>query len=160
MTRSPSCGPRAPPRPISPPTSTSCCRSEVRVSMLTSLSIPSPSDAIWYLGPVPIRGYALSIILGIIVAIWLAERRWVARGGQSGEIADLAVWGIPFGLIGGRLYHVLTDNNLYFGEGRNPIEALYIWRGGLGIWGAIAMGALGIIIAARRKGIRLLPVLD
>jgi prolipoprotein diacylglyceryl transferase len=109
---------------------------------------------------VPIRGYALSIILGIIVAIWLAERRWVARGGQSGEIADLAVWGIPFGLIGGRLYHVLTDNNLYFGEGRNPIEALYIWRGGLGIWGAIAMGALGIIIAARRKGIRLLPVLD
>jgi prolipoprotein diacylglyceryl transferase len=128
--------------------------------MLTSLSIPSPSDAIWYLGPVPIRGYALSIILGIIVAIWLAERRWVARGGQSGEIADLAVWGIPFGLIGGRLYHVLTDNNLYFGEGRNPIEALYIWRGGLGIWGAIAMGALGIIIAARRKGIRLLPVLD
>jgi prolipoprotein diacylglyceryl transferase len=132
----------------------------MRVSMLTSLSIPSPSDAIWYLGPVPIRGYALSIILGIIVAIWLAERRWVARGGQSGEIADLAVWGIPFGLIGGRLYHVLTDNNLYFGEGRNPIEALYIWRGGLGIWGAIAMGALGIIIAARRKGIRLLPVLD
>ena len=128
--------------------------------MLTSLSIPSPSNGIWYLGPVPIRGYALSIILGIIVAIWLAERRWVARGGQSGEIADLAVWGIPFGLIGGRLYHVLTDNNLYFGEGRNPIEALYIWRGGLGIWGAIAMGALGIIIAARRKGIRLLPVLD
>ena len=128
--------------------------------MLTSLSIPSPSDAIWYLGPVPIRGYALSIILGIIVAIWLAERRWVARGGQSGEIADLAVWGIPFGLIGGRLYHVLTDHNLYFGEGQHPIEALYIWRGGLGIWGAIAMGALGIIIAARRKGIRLLPVLD
>ena len=128
--------------------------------MLTSLSIPSPSDAIWYLGPVPIRGYALSIILGIIVAIWLAERRWVARGGQQGEIADLAVWGIPFGLIGGRLYHVLTDNSLYFGEGRNPIEALYIWRGGLGIWGAIAMGALGIIIGARRKGIRLLPVLD
>jgi prolipoprotein diacylglyceryl transferase len=55
---------------------------------------------------------------------------------------------------------VPTDNNLDFGEGRNPIEALYIWRGGLGIWGAIAMGALGIIIAARRKGIRLLPVLD
>ncbi len=128
--------------------------------MLTSLSIPSPSNGIWYLGPVPIRGYALSIILGIIVAIWLAERRWVARGGKSGEIADLAVWGIPFGLIGGRLYHVLTDHNLYFGEGKHPIEALYIWRGGLGIWGAIAMGALGIIIAARRKGIRLLPVLD
>jgi prolipoprotein diacylglyceryl transferase len=128
--------------------------------MLTPLSIPSPSNAIWYLGPVPIRGYALAIILGIIVAIWLAERRWVARGGRSGDISDLAVWGIPFGLVGGRLYHVLTDSNLYFGEGRNPIEALYIWRGGLGIWGAIALGAVGIMIGARRKGIRLLPVLD
>ena len=128
--------------------------------MLTPLSIPSPSNAIWYLGPVPIRGYALAIILGIVVAIWLAERRWVARGGRPGDISDLAVWGIPFGLVGGRLYHVLTDSNLYFGEGRNPIEALYIWRGGLGIWGAIALGALGIIIGARRKGIRLLPVLD
>jgi prolipoprotein diacylglyceryl transferase len=128
--------------------------------MLTSLSIPSPSNGIWYLGPVPIRGYALAIILGIIVSIWLAERRWVARGGRPGDISDLAIWGIPFGLIGGRLYHVLTDNGLYFGEGRNSIEALYIWRGGLGIWGAIALGALGIMIGARRKGIRLLPVLD
>ena len=128
--------------------------------MLTSLSIPSPSNGIWYLGPVPVRGYALSIILGIIVAIWLAERRWVARGGRPGDISDLAVWGVPFGLVGGRLYHVLTDSSLYFGEGRNPVEALYIWRGGLGIWGAIALGALGIIVGARRKGIRLLPVLD
>jgi prolipoprotein diacylglyceryl transferase len=128
--------------------------------MLTSLAIPSPSNGIWYLGPVPIRGYALSIILGIIVAIWLAERRWVARGGRPGDISDLAVWGVPFGLVGGRLYHVLTDSSLYFGEGRNPVEALYIWRGGLGIWGAIALGTLGVIIGARRKGIRLLPVLD
>jgi prolipoprotein diacylglyceryl transferase len=128
--------------------------------MLTSLAIPSPSNGIWYLGPVPIRGYALSIILGIIVAIWLAERRWVARGGRPGDVSDLAVWGVPFGLVGGRLYHVLTDHALYFGEGRNPVEALYIWRGGLGIWGAIALGSLGIIIGARRKGIRLLPVLD
>ena len=128
--------------------------------MLTSLVIPSPSNGIWYLGPVPIRGYALSIILGIIVSIWLAERRWIARGGRPGDISDLAVWGVPFGLIGGRLYHVLTDHALYFGEGRHPVEALYVWRGGLGIWGAIALGALGIVIGARRKGIRLLPVLD
>ena len=128
--------------------------------MLTSLVIPSPSNGIWYLGPVPIRGYALSIILGIIVSIWLAERRWIARGGRPGDISDLAVWGVPFGLIGGRLYHVLTDHALYFGEGRHPVEALYVWRGGLGSWGAIALGALGIVIGARRKGIRLLPVLD
>ena len=127
---------------------------------MTILSIPSPGEGIWYLGPVPIRAYALCIIAGIIAAIWIGERRWVARGGRAGEVSDLAVWAVPFGLVGGRLYHVITDWELYFGEGRNSIEALYIWRGGLGIWGAIALGALGIMIGARRKGIRLLPVLD
>jgi prolipoprotein diacylglyceryl transferase len=130
------------------------------LTSLTILSIPSPSDGVWNLGPVPLRGYALSIILGIIAAIWIGERRWVARGGQPGEVSDLAVWAVPFGLVGGRLYHVLTDYQLYFGEDTNPVAALYLWRGGLGVWGAIAMGALGVVIGARRKGIRLLPVLD
>lgn len=128
--------------------------------MLTALSIPSPSSGVWYLGPVPIRGYALCIILGIVAAIWIAERRWAARGGRPGEISDLAVWAVPFGLVGGRLYHVATDHALYFGAGKHPIDALYVWRGGLGIWGAIALGAVGVAIGARRKGIRLLPVLD
>jgi prolipoprotein diacylglyceryl transferase len=128
--------------------------------MLTALSIPSPSSGVWYLGPVPIRGYALAIILGIVAAIWIGEKRWVARGGRAGEIQDLAIWAVPFGLVGGRLYHVLTDSDLYFGDGRHPIDALYVWRGGLGVWGAIALGALGLVIGARRKGIRLLPVLD
>jgi prolipoprotein diacylglyceryl transferase len=129
-------------------------------SAVLPLSIPSPSDGVWNLGPVPIRGYALCIILGIVLAIWIGERRWVARGGEPGEVSDLAVWAVPFGLVGGRLYHVATDWRLYFGEGENPITALYVWRGGLGVWGAIAMGALGVVIGARRKGIRLLPVLD
>ena len=123
-------------------------------------SIPSPSQGTWYLGPLPIRGYALSIILGIVAAIWIGERRWQARGGRAGDIGDLAIWGVPFGLIGGRLYHVLTDWQLYFGEGQNPVAALYIWRGGLGIWGAIALGAVGVMIGARLRGIRLLPLLD
>ena len=124
------------------------------------LSIPSPSEGVWHLGPLPLRGYALAIILGIVAAIWIGERRWVSRGGTAGEIQDLAIWAVPFGLVGGRLYHVLTDSQLYFGEGGNPVEALYVWRGGLGVWGAIAMGAVGLVIGARRKGIRLLPVLD
>jgi prolipoprotein diacylglyceryl transferase len=126
----------------------------------TILSIPSPSDGVWNLGPVPLRGYALAIILGILAAIWIGERRWVARGGKPGEVSDLAVWAVPFGIVGGRLYHVLTDYELYFGEDTNPVTALYLWRGGLGVWGAIAMGALGVVIGARRKGIRVLPVLD
>lgn len=128
--------------------------------LITVLSIPSPSQGTWEIGPFPLRAYALCIIAGIMVAIWIGERRWVARGGTAGEIADLAVWGVPFGLVGGRLYHVLTDWQLYFGEDRNPVTALYIWRGGLGVWGAIALGAVGVVIGARLRGIRLLPVLD
>lgn len=126
----------------------------------TVMSIPSPSQGVWNLGPVPVRGYALSIILGIIVAIWIGERRWVARGGRPGDIQDLAIWAVPFGLVGARLYHVATDSGLYFGEGENPVTALYVWRGGLGIWGGVALGALGIYLGARRKGILLPPVLD
>ncbi len=130
------------------------------MTSLVALTIPSPSQGVWHLGPLPLRGYALCIISGILVAIWLGERRWIARGGKSGEISDLAVWAIPFGLVGGRLYHVITDWQLYFGEDKNPITALYLWRGGLGIWGAIAMGALGVVIGARLRHIKLLPVLD
>ncbi|MEP9380880.1 prolipoprotein diacylglyceryl transferase [Nocardioides sp. KR10-350] len=127
---------------------------------LVPLSIPSPHDGVWDLGPIPIRGYALAIVLGIIVAVWMSERRWVARGGRAGEMQDLALWAVPFGLVGGRLYHVITDHDLYFGEGRSAWAALYVWRGGLGVWGAIALGAVGAIIAARRRGMRLWPVLD
>lgn len=130
------------------------------IAGLVPLTIPSPSQGVWYLGPVPIRGYALSIILGIVAAIWIGERRWIARGGRSGEVTDLALWAVPFGLVGGRLYHVVTDYQLYFGDDRNPVTALYVWRGGLGIWGAVALGAVGVMIGARRNGIKVLPMLD
>ncbi len=127
---------------------------------VTTLFIPSPADGVWYVGPLPLRGYALCIIAGIIAAIWIGERRWVGRGGRRGEVTDLALWAVPFGVIGGRLYHVITDHDLYFGAGRTPIDALYVWRGGLGIWGAIALGGVGVWIGARSKGIRVPPVLD
>ena len=122
--------------------------------------IPSPDQGVWHLGPVPLRGYALSIILGIVAAIWIGEKRWVARGGRAGEVSDVAIWAVPFGVIGGRIYHVITDNHLYFRDGANPVEALYIWRGGLGVWGAIALGAVGVLIACRRHGIKMLPMSD
>jgi prolipoprotein diacylglyceryl transferase len=118
-------------------------------------SIPSPDRGVWHLGPVPIRAYALCIIAGIIVAIWWGERRFVARGGQPGTVVDVAVWAVPFGLVGGRLYHVLTDWPTYFGEGANPLAALKIWQGGLGIWGAIALGGVGAWIGCRRRGVPL-----
>ncbi|SDL79742.1 prolipoprotein diacylglyceryl transferase [Lentzea albidocapillata subsp. violacea] len=123
-------------------------------------TIPSPDRGVWYLGPLPIRAYALCIIAGIVTAIWWGERRWVARGGIKGEVTDIAVWAVPFGLVGGRLYHVITDYQKYFGPGKNPLEALEIWNGGLGIWGAIALGAVGAWIACRRRGIPLPAMAD
>jgi prolipoprotein diacylglyceryl transferase len=124
-------------------------------------SIPSPEQGVWNLGPFPIRAYAFAIILGIVLAVWIGNRRYVARGGAPGTITDLAVWAVPFGIVGGRLYHVITDNQLYFGPGGTGFAgAIRIWDGGLGIWGAIALGTLGAWIGAKRKGIALLPVAD
>ncbi|MBI3686584.1 MAG: prolipoprotein diacylglyceryl transferase [Actinobacteria bacterium] len=122
--------------------------------------VPSPSQGVWHLGPIPIRAYALCIIAGIVVAVWLTERRWVARGGRPGTVMDIAVWAVVFGLVGGRLYHVLTDPELYFGPGRHPIDAVKVWQGGLGIWGAIALGGVGAWIGCHRRGIRLAPFAD
>jgi prolipoprotein diacylglyceryl transferase len=130
------------------------------VLMSLPLSIPSPSQGVWHIGPFPIRGYALCIIAGIIVAVWMGERRWVARGGLPGQVGDIAIWAVPFGIVGGRLYHVITDNNEYFGHGNSPIAALYIWQGGLGIWGAIALGGVGAYIGARRAGVIFPPLAD
>jgi len=123
-------------------------------------SIPSPDQGVWYLGPVPIRAYALCIIAGVVLAVWLGERRWVARGGKPGQVGDIAIWVVPFGLVGGRLYHVITDWRLYFGEGQDPVTALYVWQGGLGIWGAVALGALGAWIGCRVHKVRFLAFGD
>ena len=124
------------------------------------LSIPSPSEGVWNLGPVPIRAYALAIIAGVIAAVWFGERRWVARGGTHGQIGDLALWAVPAGLVGARIWHVATDSELYFGQDGDPIGALKIWQGGLGIWGAIAGGMLGAWFYCRRHGILLRPLAD
>ena len=126
--------------------------------MITTVlaSFPSPNQGVWYLGPVPIRAYALCIIAGIIAALVIGDRRWAARGGERGVVYDVALWAVPFGLIGGRIYHVLTDWKTYFGEGGAGLRsALQIWEGGLGIWGAIAFGGVGAWIACRRRGIPL-----
>ncbi|ALV33150.1 prolipoprotein diacylglyceryl transferase [Streptomyces sp. CdTB01] len=116
-------------------------------------ALPSPSTGVLHLGPVPLRAYAFCIILGVFVAVWLGTRRWVARGGKKETIADIAIWAVPFGIVGGRLYHVITSPDAYFGAGGEPIKALYVWEGGLGIWGAIALGGLGAWIGCRRHGV-------
>jgi len=126
----------------------------------TVLSIPSPSRNIWYIGAFPLRAYALCIIAGIIVALIIATRRWEARGGTADSMELIVAVGVPFGIVGARLYHVITDYQLYFGAGRQPLNALKIWEGGLGVWGAIAFGVLGGYLVARRRRIAFPAVLD
>ncbi|HET9875264.1 MAG TPA: prolipoprotein diacylglyceryl transferase [Mycobacterium sp.] len=117
---------------------------------------PSPARGVWHLGPVPIRAYALCIIVGIVVALLIGDRRWQARGGERGVIYDIALWAVPFGLVGGRLYHLATDWRTYFGKGGVGLDAtVRIWDGGLGIWGAVALGAVGAWIGCRRRRIPL-----
>ncbi|MBF5083557.1 prolipoprotein diacylglyceryl transferase [Quadrisphaera sp. INWT6] len=116
--------------------------------------IPSPAESVWHLGPVPLRAYAFCILAGIALAVWLTDRRWRARGGLPGQVSDIALWAVPFGIVGGRLYHVVSSPEAYFGEGGNPVAALYIWNGGLGIWGAVALGAVGAWLGCRAVGAR------
>jgi prolipoprotein diacylglyceryl transferase len=124
-------------------------------------SIPSPDQSVWMLGPVPIRGYAMLILLGMLVGLVVSDRRWQARGGRPGTVYDVALWAIPFGIVGARLYHVLTDWPTYFGaDGLGFVAALKIWEGGLGIWGGVAAGFLGGAIACRRRGIPLAHFAD
>ena len=122
--------------------------------------IPSPSTGVWHLGPLPIRGYAFSILLGIVVAIWIAQRRLDRLGAEQYSVLDIAAWAVPFGIVGGRLYHVITTPQPYFGEGGNPWQALRIWEGGLGIWGAVSLGALGAWFGCRRQGLSLATFVD
>lgn len=124
------------------------------------MSIPSPPVSVWHIGPFPLRAYALAIICGIICAWFVLSRRYRAKGGDADVCIDIAVWAVLFGIIGARLYHVATDWQLYFGQGRNPVDAFKIWNGGLGIWGGVAAGALGAYIAARRNNLRLVPIAD
>jgi len=111
-------------------------------------SIPTPSISVLELGPFTIHIYALCIIAGIILAVWLGDKRFKSYGENlENVVADVAIWAVPFGILGGRLYHVISSPNNYFGKNGNPIDALKIWQGGLGIWGAISLGTVAAFFA-------------
>ena len=111
--------------------------------------IPSPSLSTFSVGPLTIHFYALCIIAGIAVAIWIGRKRYANLGGNPDDVSEVAIWAVPFGIIGGRIYHVVTSPSQYFGANGNPIDALRIWEGGLGIWGAISLGAFGAYLYFR-----------
>jgi prolipoprotein diacylglyceryl transferase len=117
--------------------------------------IPSPARGVWHLGPIPVRGYALCLVLGVIVGIWIADRRYLAAGGRPGLILDVAAWAVPLGLVGARLNRVATDYQLYFGPHTDWVSMLKVWDGGLGMPGGLLLGAGGAWIACRRAHVPL-----
>lgn len=123
-------------------------------------NIPSPPQGVWQLGPLPLRAYALCIIAGIIVALYITQARYVRVGGDSNVVWDAAILAIPAGVIGGRAYHVITDYHKYFCADCDPVDALRITNGGLGIWGAIALGTIAVAVMFKIRGIRLAPFAD
>lgn len=130
------------------------------MNVSTLAAFPSPPQGVWQLGPIPIRAYALCIITGIIVALWVGVRRYRARGGNSDVVWDAAIVAIPAGIVGGRLYHVITDNQKYFCSDCNPLNVFAITNGGLGIWGAVILGTLAVWAYLRHKNVPFAPFAD
>ena len=114
----------------------------------------------WFSLNISLNAYAVFILLGIGVALWLTNRRLVARGVEPWLVLDIALWAVPFGILGGRLYHVATHPADYFYEGADLLRIFYVWEGGLAILGAITLGAVGAYIGARSAGLRFTAFAD
>lgn len=113
----------------------------------------------WATFDLTIHAYALCILLGIVVGLYITNRRLVARGVESWLILDISLFAIPLGIIGGRAYHVITHPADYF-EGQDIMRVFYVWEGGLAIFGALILGAVGGWIGCRMSGLRFTALLD
>lgn len=120
--------------------------------MLTS--IPSPPQSVWMLGPIPIRAYALFILAGILIAWYMGDKRYQRRGGPENVSEDIGIWMVLAGIVGARIYHVITSPTAYFGDHGDWTKIFRIWEGGLGIWGAVLFGALAAWLMLRRYNLR------
>jgi phosphatidylglycerol---prolipoprotein diacylglyceryl transferase len=115
-------------------------------------SIPSPSTGVFHVGPLTIHMYGLMLLLGIAACIWLTGRRWVKLGGDWDLVYRVAIWGVVFGIIGARIYHLITSWNQDDAIHAHWWGPFAVWEGGLGIWGAIPLGALAGAVVVRRSG--------
>jgi len=122
-----------------------------------SAAIPSPSTNGLRLGPLFIHAYGLMYVIGVVAAIALTRALWARRGGDRELVADVALWGFPAGLIGGRLYFLATSWNEVPPHWWGPLA---IWKGGLGIWGGIALGTAVGIWRLRRAGVDVASFMD
>jgi prolipoprotein diacylglyceryl transferase len=114
-------------------------------------SIPSPSSGVLEIGPLSIHAYGLMIALGVVAAVWLTGRRLEARGaGTRDDASSMAVWAVIAGILGARLYHVITDWSSFEDD---PVRILQIWKGGLGIPGGLLAGIVVGWWVTKRRGI-------
>ena len=143
-----------------PVTTLSTMMSAMSVTATIPAGIPSPSSSVWYIGPIPIRAYALCILTGVFVAVWWSDRRYRARGGEPEVVLDVAIVAVPAGIIGARIYHVLSSPEAYFGPNGDLALIPQVWLGGLGIWGGIAGGVLAGVLLLRHRGLRVAPLAD
>ena len=120
-------------------------------------SIPSPDNGVIDIGPIPLHAYGLLLAIGVLVAAWIAERRWVARGFDGKTFSDMAVWIVVGGVVGARVYHVISDYQLFTDDW---LRAFQIWKGGLSIWGVLAGGVIAVIVLTRIKHVETLPLMD
>ena len=120
-------------------------------------SIPSPPGRSIGIGPLQLRAYGLAIATGVIVAVWIAQRRFARTGGDPDAIASIAGWAVPAGLVGARLYHVATDYRRFQGDWWRVVR---VWEGGLGIPGGLLAGVVVGVVVARRRGIDVPTLLD
>jgi len=130
------------------------------VKNIVIAAIPSPDVSYIELGPFRIHFYALFILAGIVIALILTESRLRARGAEAGIALDISLWAIPFGILGGRFFHVLTHPDDYFFPGADLLAVFRIWEGGLAIYGALILGSIGAYIGARSAGIKFTSYLD
>ena len=120
--------------------------------------LPSPASAVWHLGAIPVRAYALCMVAGVVAGLWLTGRRYRKAGYRPGVILDMATIAVPVGLLGARIYSLVANFHRYFGAGRDWTDALRVWDGGMGVAGAVAAGALAAWVYCRRTGIEIGPV--
>jgi prolipoprotein diacylglyceryl transferase len=120
-------------------------------------SIPSPSSSGFQLGPFEVHVYGLMYVIALALAVFITVRRWEAIGGSRETVYDVAMWGFPAGLIGGRIYFDLTSSNLVPPHWWGPFA---VWDGGMGIWGGIALGAAVGVWRLRRAGVAAAPFMD
>lgn len=118
---------------------------------MTLAYIPSPTISQFSIGPATIHIYALCILMGIVLAVWITTTRWKKLGGNFDQVLDITLVSVPVGIIGARLYHIITTPERFFGPGGDWAEMFRIWNGGLGIWGGVLFGALAAWAWCRHK---------